>query len=353
MSRSFHFLPALALTLLVAACSFADDELFPTLAGEDPRGATPTTAQQAQQASTTPDETSADAATPSVSTRSGDVGSGRVGQLRRDLSRLQTDVTRHGGELRSIRRQLDQAATGIDGLADGMETRLRSTRTPNDPSLLASWNEAQSQLNRAGSMANRLAALSGWVTSDATLASYILQSARAANGDPSVSEADRRQLAVIEREADRASSSVDQLLTELSGEIANRSLYIAAAHRRLAGLAPQISSGQPREASSGRAGAAPTSDRRALVTIRFDRPNTPYEQELYSAVSEALERRPDLSFDIVAVSPPGQFGGGAAQRNVESVVKSLTGMGFPAERFRLSAATLGDARGNEVRIYPR
>ena len=55
------------------------------------------------------------------------------------------------------------------------------------------------------------------------------------------------------------------------------------------------------------------------------------------------------------MSPPGAPASSAtaSKRNIESVVQSLTSMGLPADRLRLSARTLADASGNEVRIYPR
>src|SRR3546814_6499297 len=52
--------------------------------------------------------------------------------------------------------------------------------------------------------------------------------------------------------------------------------------------------------------------------IRFDRPNVQYEQPLYSAVSRALERRPDAFFDVVAVSPQSGNAGRAALINDRS-----------------------------------
>jgi hypothetical protein len=104
---------------------------------------------------------------------------------------------------------------------------------------------------------------------------------------------------------------------------------------------------------------ANTIDRRPLVTIRFYRLNVPYEEALYIAVSRALERRPDVVFDLVAVAPqlddPSQIAlhSQASKRNAEDVFRSLTSMGVPAERVSLSATTNATAQSNEVRIYVR
>ncbi|HZS81647.1 MAG TPA: hypothetical protein VFA50_02155 [Stellaceae bacterium] len=356
---------ALAAALLLSACSFANDTLWPTLAGEDPRGAPAAAATSAAPAAaplaTAPPGQPAtrEAAGTGLGAASEAAAPGAPAQLRRDLDRLKNNVAQHTGELLSLRHQLDELTNTVDGLADGIDQRLKAKAAPNDPQLLGDFHEAQAQLNRASILVDRLNNVSSWATTDAVLASYVTQAIRAARDEPTISDPERRQLAALQREADRASASVDQLVTGASGEIASRNLFIAAAHRRLAALGPEIAAGHAvRTAAAERPAARPASaaagERRALVTIRFDRPDVPYQQELYSAVSEALGRRPDLAFDIVAVSPPGATGNAAAaERNVESVVKSLTEMGLPADRFRLSAATMADATGNEIRIYPR
>ena len=95
------------------------------------------------------------------------------------------------------------------------------------------------------------------------------------------------------------------------------------------------------------------------MVIRFDRPNVAFEEPLYTAVSRALERRPQAAFDLVAVAP-GR--GSAAQvtvatnkskRNAESVLRSLSNMGLPLHRVRLSAMTSRQADTSEVHIYVR
>jgi hypothetical protein len=96
-----------------------------------------------------------------------------------------------------------------------------------------------------------------------------------------------------------------------------------------------------------------------LVVIRFDRPNVAYEQALYSALSGALNRRPGATFDLVAVAP--QSGSPAevtsaqnrSKRDAERVLRSMSEMGLPMERVRLSATTSAGAQSNEVHVYVR
>jgi hypothetical protein len=354
MSASHLRLPAFALLLLLSACSFANDTLWPTLSGEDPRG-TPAPAA----ASSSPASESATGGVTSASTLGGGAaeatsGAGRkAAELRGQLQRLETEVAEQTRQLNEIRHRLDDAANNVDTRAEGIETKLKSRSTPNDPQLLTDWNDAQGQLNSSSEEIGRLTNISTWATSDAALVSYILQSVRAANGQPGITDQERRQLAQLERDANRVSIDVDRLVSQASGEIASRNLFIAAAHRRLAALGPAITQGRIASVVATRPAAAGSGP--ALVTIRFDRPDVAYEEQLFGAVNEALERRPDVAFDVVAVSPPGAPASSAtaSKRNIESVVQSLTGMGLPADRLRLSARTLADAAGNEVRIYPR
>jgi hypothetical protein len=86
--------------------------------------------------------------------------------------------------------------------------------------------------------------------------------------------------------------------------------------------------------------------------IHFDRPDVAYRDDLYAAVNAALQRRPDLSFDVVGVSPTGRPAGSVKQ-NVDSVVRSLADMGVSGERIRPSATTRADVRDEEVRLYVR
>jgi len=100
-------------------------------------------------------------------------------------------------------------------------------------------------------------------------------------------------------------------------------------------------------------------DRLPLVTIRFYRPKVRYEKPLYIAVRRALERRPNVVFDLVAVVPqpsdPAQITihSEASKRNAENVFRSLTSMGLPAERVSLSATTNSIVQSDEVRLYVR
>jgi len=105
--------------------------------------------------------------------------------------------------------------------------------------------------------------------------------------------------------------------------------------------------------------AAGYAGRRPLMVIRFAGPNVEYEQSLYNAVSQALARRPQAGFDLVAVASrrgtPAQvtLNSNKAKKNAESVLRSLANMGLPLDRIRLSATQQDTAESNEVHLFVR
>jgi hypothetical protein len=112
--------------------------------------------------------------------------------------------------------------------------------------------------------------------------------------------------------------------------------------------------------ASAPAAAAPQpprgGERRALVTIRFDAPDAAYQDQLSGAVRQALQRRPDLAFDIVAVNPPGAAPDdavAASRRNMAGVIRTLSSLGVAGDKMRLSSTVDAGATVPEVRLYPR
>jgi hypothetical protein len=95
--------------------------------------------------------------------------------------------------------------------------------------------------------------------------------------------------------------------------------------------------------------AAPQETRQPFVVIRFEAPDPDFAPALYDAVRGALARRPDVSFDLVAVTRNAD----AAERNLATVTRALAQMGLPPERLTLAAASAADAGTDEVWIYAR
>lgn len=96
-----------------------------------------------------------------------------------------------------------------------------------------------------------------------------------------------------------------------------------------------------------------------LVLVRFNEAQVDYEDQMYQAVSTALDRKPDANFTVVAVSPksqdPAAVGGDVerAERNAENVKSSLIQLGLQPNRISMSNISSEAATSPEVHLYIR
>lgn len=359
---------ALCAVLLAGGCSFAEETLFPS------------SAPVAQAPADVPPSLGSTNFEPPGVTAGAPTGTyvgQKVASLRNDLQQLQATLSRQNQALQAIRNDTVQDSQRFHGTVAAINARLQVGTTPGNPILTQQWNAAQGELDRIGEDVLKMNRLANEVTSSSTLAAYLLESVRAARQLSGAVDEDHRQLRILEDETNRTVVLVERLLTELAEDVARQQQYVGTEKQNLNTLALAIKNGQlygtalsSRMGGAAPAafdfGAAPLAAPRAsvmadspLVTIRFDRPNVNYENALYTAVKSALDRRPNASFDVVAVAPsgatPGQQALGAtnARRNAESVVRSLTTMGLPANRIRVSSATSAGTQTGEVQVFVR
>ena len=381
---------ALAATLAVAGCSFVGDSLWPLLGGGEPAAAPPPPALQASPPPAEESEAPAAAAAPppALGTTSfqptfsqpapatGTFVGQKVIQLRNELIGLQRNISGRNQQLQQIRQVTTGNAQSYHGTVAAIQARLQLGTTPGNPILIEQWNEAQADLDRVAGDIAAMNSLANLVATDSSLSSFILESVRATYGLSGAIDEDHRQLAILEDETSQTVVLIDRLLNELSEDVSRQTAYVGNERRNLTTLSLAIKNGELLGTGiAGRAYAAaappagmppptPTRDvaaanRRPLVVIRFDRPDPAYQRALYSAVSQVVERRPDAAFELVAVTPnqgtPADvaLNSSKVKKQAESVLRSLTDMGLPAGRIRLSSMTSPSASANEVHIYVR
>ncbi len=365
--------------MLVSGCSFTSDSLFPSFDGED---------SSVPQAAAAPDVTVADQSAesgPALGTGSFEPGpitpgeptgtyvGRKVQAFRGDLAALKSIISQRNSELQTLRAKTSAAAASYHKLVGTMNARLQVGSTPGNPILVSNWRKSQNLLNTMNADVAKLSQLSTEVSSDTAMAAYLLESIQSSYALSGAVEEDHRQLRILEDDTSQTVVLIERLLKELNSDVDRQQQYISSEQNRMSVLAASIQSGQMYGSGVGMNAApamqtltapAPTrlspmdiSERRPLVVIRFDRANVPYEQALFQAVQKALNERPSARFDLVAVTPanvtPGQASLGAnnARRNAEAVMRSLSGMGLPADRVSLSATTSAKARVNEVHLY--
>ena len=303
-------------------------------------------------------EAVAQASKPSSSFGTTAVGQ-KAAAFRSDFDKLKSNTITRSNQLESVRAQTVSNVQSYHALVGGIRSRLQMGSTPGNPELLAQWSQAQTQLTQIDNDIRTLNQLSAQVSADAATSAYLLDSIRSSFALSGALEEDHRQLRLLEDEVNQNAIVIDRALQGLNDEINRQAQYVASERTSLVQLAADVNAGQTyggmqRRAAPPRAVASLTpavfNERRPLVVIRFDKPDVAYEPALYQALSRALERRPDAVFDLVAVAPNGGSADTAKQK-ADGVLKSMTGMGLPADRVSETEITSPTANTPEVHVY--
>ena len=355
--------------VLLTGCGFVDDALIPTLTGEDPA---------AKSAAKEPAATPATPATTTTTTNTGaqknptDTATGtpvgqRVQSLRSDVIAMQRSVSAENDEYQRLRQSSNAKAKQYRELVADTQTKLQFGTTAGNPELVQALNDSQLALDQMSANIEEMNELTSRVAKDRSMASFILQSVDATFALSSAVDEDHAQLKALEDDTNRTQVLIDRLTNELNQDIPRQTNYVGGERANLAALsvgvkngelpdaslasrAPAPAAGAPIEASPAAAATAAT--RRPFVVIRFDSDDVAYEEPLFNAVQQALDRRPSASFDLVTVIPQ-QGSADEAERNATRVMRSLTEMGLPSERISLSALSSNEATASEVQVYVR
>ena len=372
--------------VLLAGCEFVDESLIPTLTGEDPAGKSAAKEQIAIPASAAernsqptlsggPPQLGDSRFEPPGVTPGEVTGTAigrRVERLRNDLIEMQQSVRNDDVELQTLRQGSISNANQYQQLVAGIQAKLQVGTTPGNPNLVRAWNGAQATLDHISNAIGQMNNLANKVANDSSLASFILESVQATFGLTGAVDADHAQLTVLEDDTNRTVVLIDRLLNELNEDISRQTNYVGRERANLTVLSLAVKNGElfgtslANRAFSSAGGVASQpqrvgnlANRRPLVVIRFDRDDVPYEEPLFTAVSEALNRRPTAAFDLVSVVPqrgtPAQvaLSANSARRNAERVLRNLTAMGLPGDRISLSATTSSETTSSEVHVYVR
>lgn len=349
---------AFSTALLLGGCSFVEDSLFPSVSSDQRPGER----VEIQPSMTTRQDVMTG---PTSSTAVGH----KAASLRGELAQLQANLARQEQELMGLRAKTVGDSQQYHGTVAAISARLQLGTTPGNPALLQQWREAQGELESINTDVLAMNRLNNEVHTSSSTAAYLLNSIQATRSLPGAIEEDHRQLRIMEDETQRATVNIERLLSELSQDINRQQQYVAGQRSDLTTLASGIQAGQLYAQSLGvqvapvstvtPIAATPGSYDKPLMVIKFGKTAPQYEQRLYDTIKSALDRRPSAVFDVIAVSPrrgsPGETALGAtnARRNAEQVLRSLSDMGLPPSRVRMSAMQSDAATAGEVHVFVR
>ena len=309
-----------------------------------------------------------------------------IASLQNNLVTLQGRIESLASGLTNLQQNGERLSAQYYANIATINTQLQSGTTPGNPRLVRKLTEAQSDLQALNENVSQLNNLAVEISETASQTSYMLDSTRSAYALSGAVEEDHVKLAELEDSVNNTMVVIERLLNTVSDSISRTTAYLSTERNNIRTLALAVTNGdlygrslsnrpfatsvaynggsnnisndmdagqQPVQAQP----AALPAGGRPLAKIKFDRPDVEYEQAVYIAVNEALERYPNARFDLVAVHP--SQGNAAevaiestrARRNAERVLRSLTQMGVPAESIDLAYDQSDAARTNEVHLY--
>jgi len=304
----------------------------------------------------------------------------KIGSIHQELGELQSDLAKLSERLLMLEKVNQEKAANYYADTATISTQLQSGTTPGNPRLLQKLANAQDSLDNLAKNVNDFNDLAIEVTKAGSVASYLLEGTRAAYGLTGAVEEDHVQLAQLEDSVNNTVIIIDRIQNNVNDDITRASAYLttersnlrtmslAVADGDLFGKAlstrPFTSTAKQTETVALAKAADPAQapsvlNPRPLVKIRFDKADVNYEQPVYLALTEAMEKYPSSRFELVAVHPSQ---GNAAQvaiestksrRNAEKVLRSMTQMGLPMEKLDISYSSSEAVTDNEVHIYIR
>ena len=380
--RPLAFISAVAMAASLSGCGDIDDALFgdstpveqPGYPGEPAAPPAQSSEPAENGVASTPAIEGPTVTVQRIAIAEGQPTGTAVGQkaqeIRTTLLGLQDRIEANAQRLATLRQSDSAYSTSYNSAKAQITSRLQLGTTRGNPELVQQWNSAQDLLDHLTTDINALNSLGADVASDDSQAHFTLQTIQATYPVSGAVDEDHRQLNVLEDETNQSIVLIERLLTNVSRDVQRQTSYVANERANLTTLANAIKNGEIYGATLGvtmaSAGPPPRGSANVamaggtpLVIIKFDRPNVEYQQILYTALAQALERRPDAGFEVVAVAPTAGTASGVqltqteTQRNAQAVMRSMTDMGVPANRLALSSTTDPTVASGEVRVYLR
>ena len=304
---------------------------------------------------------------PSVLTYVGE----RIIEMRQEYGNLVSAVTDSDNGFTKLKEQGIASAEVYHSTVAAISARLQIGTTPGNPVLLDQYEKAQTELAEVGAQGQIIVDLGNQIALLSTRVSYLMDQTRSAKRLRGAVDEDHRRLSLLQDDLKRKSVEITRLLENLNETVRRRDIYLAAERRRLTLLASAISVGESFGMGLGSIKSLPVDTDNSnlekksdanlsgnpIAVIRIDGSSNKFTQGLFGAVSAALDRAPNATFTLVAVSSSAGNASEKAQRaayareDAGKVVSSLISMGMPADRLSVTELALAEVENTEVRLY--
>ena len=356
-------------SLMIAAvalggCTYSSDAIFPSLFGDDAAAQT-SEENNAQAAGIALGTTNFEPVNVSEVSNTGTFVGQKVMTFRSELSQLQSSIRENNTQLQNIRKSVVNNALQYHKTIGMIEAKLQVGTTPGNPQMFEMLSIAQNNIQTMSTNSAALDQLSAKIAADTANTDYLVDAIRSAYSISGAVDEDHRQLRVLENEAGQTSILMHSLLGEVNSDITRQQQYIETASNNIAKLSdairvgsfgvnnvplsrsPMSVEGLPRpnaKAAPALAGGKP------LLAVKFSSPDVKYQEGLKQAVANAVAKKPDVIFDVVAVNSPR---GNNAQKYASQIFQDIIELGVSADRVNISSKTDAKVNSPAVMVFVR
>ena len=307
-------LSSLMMAVALGGCTYSQDAIFPSLFGSDVQEQ----AAENNNVGIVLGTTNFEPVNVSEVNNTGTFVGQKVLTFRGELSQLQNSIRTNNAEMQKIRTSIINNALEYHKTIAEIETKLQVGTTPGNPHMFEKLAKAESNLQIMNTNSANLNQLSGKVSADTANTDYLVEAIRSAYSISGAVDEDHRQLRVLENEAGQTSILMHSLLNEVNSDIVRQQQYVKTANLNISKLSEAIRVGSfgvnnaPMSKSPvlslneglktvSSTEAAANLEGRPLFAVRFTGKDVDYKEGLKKAVDNALAKKKDVVFDVVAV----------------------------------------------------
>lgn len=345
---------------VLGGCTYSSDAIFPSLFGSETQEQT-LEEKNAAEAGIVLGTTNFEPVNISEVSNTGTFVGQKVITFRGELSQLQNSIRANNSQLQEIRTSVVNNALQYHKTIGMIEAKLQVGTTPGNPQMFEMLALAQKNIQVMSTNSAALDQLSAKVAADTANTDYLVESIRSAYSISGAVDEDHRQLRVLENEAGQTSILMHSLLSEVNSDIARQQQYIDTANNNIAKLSDAIRVGSygvnnapmmrsPLAARPRTAASPAVISGKPLFAVKFASKDVKYKEGLKQAVGNAVAKKPDVIFDVVAVN---SLQGSGAQGYASKVFQDIISMGVSADRVNISARTDAKASTPAVMVFVR
>lgn len=350
-------------TVVLSGCTYSSDAIFPSLFGDDSEAVSQE--NEAAEAGIVLGTTNFEPVTISEVSNTGTFVGQKVITFRNELSQLQSSIKANNAQLQGIRDSVVNNALQYHKTIGMIEAKLQVGTTPGNPRMFEMLAQAQNNIQVMSTNSATLNQLSAKVAADTANTDYLVESIRSAYSISGAVDEDHRQLHVLENEAGQTSILMHSLLNEVNSDISRQQQYIETANNNIVKLSDAIRVGSYgvnnvpmmrsplafASAGETNAKASPALiSGKPLMAIKFTSADVKYQEGLKQAVANAVAKKPDVVFDVVAINSPQ---GSNAQQYASKVFQDIINLGISADKVNISAKTDAKASVPAVMVFVR